>query len=48
VDELMMLCDELEARIKGTTTARRQLLEATLHEALYGQHEITQVALHAR
>ena len=34
VDELMMLCDELEARITNTSTTRRQLLEATLHEAL--------------
>ena len=48
VDELMALCDELEARLNNTTTARRQLLEAALHEALYGQHEINQVAPHAR
>jgi type I restriction enzyme, S subunit len=34
VDELMALCDELEARLTTTATTRRQLLEATLHEAL--------------
>lgn len=34
VDELMVLCDELEAQITTTVTTRRQLLEATLHEAL--------------
>jgi type I restriction enzyme S subunit len=36
VDELMALCDELETRLTATTTTRRQLLEATLHEALEG------------
>jgi type I restriction enzyme S subunit len=34
VNELMALCDELEAQITTTATTRRQLLEATLHEAL--------------
>lgn len=34
VDELMLLCDELEAQINTTATTRRQLLEATFHEAL--------------
>ena len=34
VDELMALCDEVEARITTTATTRRQLLEATIHEAL--------------
>lgn len=34
VDELMALCDELEARLNTTSTTRHQLLEATLHEAL--------------
>jgi len=34
VDELMALCDELEGRINTNTTNSRQLLEATLHEAL--------------
>ena len=47
VKELMALCDELEARTNNTTTARRQLLEATLHEALFGRRELSQRALHA-
>jgi type I restriction enzyme S subunit len=34
VDELMALCDELEARLTDTAAARRQLLEATLSEAI--------------
>jgi type I restriction enzyme S subunit len=34
VDELMKLCDELEARITTTSTTRCQLLEATLKESL--------------
>jgi len=38
VDELMGLCDELEARITGGMIARRRFLGATLHEALSGQH----------
>ncbi len=33
-DELMILCDELEARLNTTATTRRQLLEATLQEAI--------------
>lgn len=37
VDELMALCDELEARISATATTRRRLLDATLHEALEGR-----------
>jgi type I restriction enzyme S subunit len=36
VDELMALCDALEARLTATATVRRQLLEATIHEALGG------------
>jgi type I restriction enzyme, S subunit len=40
VDELMSLCDELEAEIKNTAIFRRQLLEATLYEALFGQFEV--------
>lgn len=36
VDELMALCDELETHLTETTTTRRQLLEATLAEALVG------------
>ena len=35
VDELMALCDDLEARITTTATTRHQLLEATFHEALF-------------
>jgi type I restriction enzyme S subunit len=34
VDELMALCDELERRLTTTSATRRQLLEATLQEAL--------------
>lgn len=34
IDELMALCDEFEAHLHTTATARQQLLEATLHEAL--------------
>ena len=34
VDELMVLCDELETQLTSTTATRRQLLESTLHEAL--------------
>ena len=34
VDELMALCDELEAQITTTTATRHQLLETSLHEAL--------------
>ncbi len=37
VDELIALCDELETRLTATSTARRQLLETTLREALEGQ-----------
>ena len=33
-DELMGLCDELESRLSSTTVTRRQLLEATLSEAI--------------
>lgn len=34
VDELMVLCDKLEAGLTDQATIRRQLLEAFLHEAL--------------
>jgi type I restriction enzyme S subunit len=34
VDELLAVCDELEARLAAATDTRRALLEATLHEAL--------------
>jgi type I restriction enzyme S subunit len=34
VDELMSLCDQLEAQLISAQTERRRLLEAVLHEAL--------------
>ncbi len=34
VDELMVICDELEAQLIGGSSTRGKLLEATLHEAL--------------
>ena len=34
VDELMTLCDQLEAQLTTAQTARRRLLEAVLHQAL--------------
>ncbi len=34
VDELMALCDQLEAELKNRENYRRRLLEAVLHEAL--------------
>ncbi|MHB1187985.1 restriction endonuclease subunit S [Thiobacillus sp.] len=34
VDELMALCDQLEAQLTATQTDNRRLLEAVLHEAL--------------
>jgi type I restriction enzyme, S subunit len=37
VNELMTLCDQLDAQLNKTATTRRQLLEATLHEALSGK-----------
>jgi type I restriction enzyme S subunit len=37
VDELMALCDELTAGLTATATTRRQLLEATIQEALEGR-----------
>ena len=36
VDELMVLCDRLEAQLTVTRTESRRLLEAVLHEALEG------------
>jgi len=36
VDELMALCDRLEAQLTTTQTESRRLLEAILHEALTG------------
>ena len=34
VDELMALCDQLEARLSASDDTRQSLLEALLHEAL--------------
>ena len=34
VDELMALCDQLEAQLTSTEADSRRLLEAVLHEAL--------------
>ena len=34
VDELMELCDQLEASLTAGETTRRRLLDALLHEAL--------------
>jgi type I restriction enzyme S subunit len=34
VDELMALCDRLEAQLTTSQTESRRLLEAILHEAL--------------
>ena len=34
VDELMALCDQLEAQLTSTEIDSRRLLEAVLHEAL--------------
>ena len=45
VDELMALCDRLEAQLTSTQTESRRLLEAVLHEALAGQGELEQCVL---
>jgi type I restriction enzyme S subunit len=37
VDELMAMCDRLEAQLTATQTESRRLLEAVLHEALDSQ-----------
>jgi type I restriction enzyme, S subunit len=42
VDELMTLCDKLEAAQIKTTKTRRQLLEAILNQALFG-HDLHKV-----
>ena len=34
VDELMMVCDQLEAQLTATQADSRRLLEAVLHDAL--------------
>ena len=45
VDELMALCDRLEAQLTTTQTESRRLLEAVLHDALAGQSEFEQGVL---
>jgi type I restriction enzyme, S subunit len=37
VDELMLICDQLETQIESQQKGRRQLLDALLHEALEGE-----------
>ncbi len=39
VDELIALCDQLEARLTASTSTRSRLLEATLYEALSERRE---------
>lgn len=36
VDEVMVVCDELEQALRSAENERAQLLEAVLHEALNG------------
>jgi len=36
VDELMLICDQLENQLESQQKVRRQLLEALLYEALEG------------
>ena len=45
VDELMALCDELEAQLTSAATTRARLLEATLHEALNGTGDTAEAAM---
>ena len=45
VDELMALCDRLEAQLTTAQTESFRLLEAVLHEALHGRREPKQGAL---
>ena len=42
VDELMALCDQLEAQLTTTEADSRRLLEAVLHEALNPPLEATE------
>ena len=42
VDELMALCDQLEAQLTTTEADSRRLLEAVLHEALNPLAEVTE------
>lgn len=45
VDELMALCDELEAHLTTAATTRARLLDATLHEALNGARDTPEAAM---
>jgi hypothetical protein len=40
VDELMALCDKLEAQLTTTHTDSCRLLEAVLHDTLCGQRQL--------
>ena len=42
IDELMALCDQLEAQLTATEADSRRLLEAVLHEALNSLAEVTE------
>lgn len=44
VNELMQLCDQLEASLESGSAARRRLLDALLHEALAPAKEIEEAA----
>lgn len=44
VNELMQLCDQLEASLESGAVARRRLLDALLHEALAPAKEIEEAA----
>jgi len=44
VDELMALCDRLEAALQSADTSRARLLEALLHEALAGREPEAEAA----
>ncbi|HEY6085978.1 MAG TPA: restriction endonuclease subunit S [Nitrospira sp.] len=41
VDELMALCDRLEAQLTTTQTESRRLLEAVLHKALASEERMS-------
>jgi type I restriction enzyme, S subunit len=45
LNELMALCDDMEARLTTNTNARCQLLEVTLHEILFDKQKSLQKAL---
>jgi type I restriction enzyme S subunit len=45
VEQLMDICEELESLLATTATTRRQLLEATIYEALSNPREVYEAAL---